>query len=622
MNDLIIISLMQRFSSFLRFQEDNLSVCETFDIYHDAFFEKEYIVPKCTGKEKIEHVQKKEDWGYYKASKNMYHVLHIPTKLIVYHTCSEDSAQQMVDYLPKPYPMKINKTSIRKLSTLLRDFRPNFDVTYFASGLNVIGEFLGFTDKGINIGVAITYYDSKTGNHTFMKRKNIEYLRKLSSGKMKNQTYIPKIFVDSGEFSLFKGRMDYETGESKVKPKELDFSNIMKKYKALVKADYVPSNPSNFYFVAPDIIGDPNASLQKLQEYQEDILSLMSMGANIIIPLHDTEQFPSWIFDEHLEEMFGKDTYIRGIPSKSEATKLSRLTQFLKIRQPKAVHFLGMGLTGNKYRPFTEAIKCFSPHTQIYLDAVRLTALIGRAKDKKGKTLIDEIVKIRGKDKIYTQRRDEAEAELIQQQYKEKRQAEIEMATIQDDLSHWISLEEKLKLDFDTIQNLVSDADGRWLDIYLPDSNVLQDKLYAMLDGHYNYDDYFDTPIIKNLIEKYPSIALEITNDAMRYKNLLDFPIEDLAKSSKYARYTKQDIDPEIDEKIQDIEENYEDEINEEGIWNDWFFNQLRSFPSEVLKELRNKKSEALAKKEFYAQKTKLAISKLTDKDLGTMRKK
>lgn len=674
--DLIIQTLTKRMISLLEYKEEYKAVPIDFDYYYDAFFTKDVNIPPDTGMASYK-VMVKDEWGYLEYKKGQYRVLYMPVMLTVYHTCSLDSTHQMITYLLNhTQDLKlgrnnnVTKTFLRKLRPILRAYRPVFDTTYFASGLKYIGEFLGFTDRDMNIGVAVTYYNSETGRHTFMSQKNIDYLRELSSGESNIQTYIPKIFVDSGAFSVGRALMKYEAGETDIKPTPLHFGDVLDKYKDLVSWRPYPytTNPKQFYFVAPDVIANPNASLEQLQKYKPELDVLKKFGANLIVPLHDNPDFPMWSFDERIENMFGKDGYIAGIPTVKGVTKLSRFIEFLKKRKPPRIHFLGMGFTGQYYRPFIEAVQCFSPKTKVFLDAVRLTALIGRAKAKKGESLIDDFARIRARDKVYTRMRDKAEEELLSEKYVDHIDSLFDLIDNEDRFSLLLSLGKKLRADLDDIDEWIGGGELGWLDEYIPGNKKLEKELYDNLNYFVMFSDldepgYNEEKIIKDIISKEPSIAVEIANDLVRYKPLFSQYAQPLKIMSRLGWYENvlgeyDDSQKEIDEKkriiekiddafdgfdskkkklakqlkqqlideINEIEEeskdlkiqfNHYEETEDQGIWNDWFWSWYKTFPHTVLKTLREEQKEKIKENEFYAEKTRRAINKLTDIDLA-----
>ena len=673
--DLIIETLRERIFSLLEYKEKYEAVPTDFDIYYEAFFTKDVNIPQ-VGDSKTYKVTYKEAWGYYEYKPRQYRVVFMPLMLTVYHTCSLQSAHQMINYLIiHTQKLKLGKrgngltkTFLRSLGSILRAYRPVFKTTYFASGLKYIGEFLGFTDRDMNIGVAVTYYNSETGRHSFMSQKNIDYLRELSSGESNIQTYIPKIFVDSGAFSVGQAFMKYEAGKTKIKPTPLHFEDVLNKYHDMVVWRPYPNmtTPQQFYFVAPDVIANPQASLDQLQKYKLKLDALKERGANLIIPLHDSHDFPMWSFDETIEGMFGKDGYIAGIPTVKGVTKLSRFIEFLKKRKPPRIHFLGMGYTGIYYRPFIEAVQCFSPKTQVFLDAVRLTALVGRAEAKEGESLIDDFAKIRARDKVYTRMRDEAEAELLSEEYVAHIDSMFDLIDNEDRFSLLLSLEKKLRADLDDIDEWISGGELGWLDEYVVGNKELEEELFKNLDYFANFADdaYFnEAQIIKDIISKEPSVAVEITNSILEYKdffgNYTESPLQILARLGLYSKYLE-DFDDSVKEirekktvveKIDDAFDGFDakqkklakqlrrqliDEIDEikdeseelakafeeyetedQGIWNDWFWSWYKTFPHTVLKKLREEQRETIKKNEFYAEKTRRAIGKLSDIDLA-----
>lgn len=623
----------------------DIGICKDHDIYYDVFIKNETVVPQCNYEEK-DFVKKSVttlgNWGVYKEKANQYRVVwlqyHPPT--IVYHTCSEVSAYQMVEYLYNEAPIskskRITKTYLNSLRPKLRKFRPVFDATYFASGLNVVGEYLGFTDRNMNIGVAVTYYDSKTGRHRYMNQKNISMLRELSTGQSDLQGYKPKIFVDSGAFSIGRALMKYEDGESEVKPDPIDFDKVMKMYIKLIEHKSYPqdSDPKQFYFVAPDVIGNPTASLDALKKYKNKLREIIDKGANLIVPLHDSSEIPMWEFHKETKKILKRD-FIAGIPTVKGVTKLERFIEYMKKVPVGKIHFLGMGYFGKYYRPFIEAVQCYNPRATVYLDAVRLTALIGRAKERKGESIIDDYIKIRARDKVYTRMRDKAERELIEEKFRDSIENIDLFVDMNDRYSKLASLERKLRLNQSDIIEMIGDGDGGWLDDYMPDIEYSEDfrimtnypsnpleKLYFEITDRLSLFSY-DEVVMMDMVRYHPSVAIDIADELLRNEEVLsDMGIEHkglevLARSGRYPQLEKYyDLSiPDEDASSYEPIDRYS--VDDDGLWTDDFFRFIQSFPYEVIDYLVSQKKEAIAESEFYAEKTRRAINKLSDKDLA-----
>lgn len=629
----------------------DVGICRDHDIYHEVFFTDETNVPTCDSQIEEKTVTKRGDWGVYKETPNQYRVvwLKYSPPLIVYHTCSNDSADQMAQYLFDEASSikgpKLTKTVIKKIGPILRKFRPVFDTTYFASGLNVIGEYFGFTDRNMNIGVAVTYYDSKTGKHRFMNQKNINILRELSTGQSDLQRYKPKIFVDSGAFSVGIALIKYETGDSSVEPKPLDFANVLKMYDKLIKFDahLNKSDPKQFYFVAPDVIGNPRASLDALKKYKNKLREIIDKGANLIVPLHDSSEIPMWEFHKQTKKILKRD-FIAGIPTVKGVTKLERFIEYMKRVHVGKIHFLGMGYFGKYYRPFIEAVQCYNPKATVYLDAVRLTALIGRAKDRKGESIIDDYIKLRGRDKPYTRKRDEAEKELIEEEFRDSIMETIEdidfFVDSSERYSKIASLDRKLRLNLDDITVMTEDGDAEWLDDYMPDieysegfdrykypSNPLENLYRQITDRLSLLSD--SEVVMMDMVRYHPSVAIDIADELLRNQEVLDDMgieykgLEVLARSGRYPQLEKYyDLSiPDEDALLIEGDLSYEpidpSSVDDDGLWSDDFFRFIQSFPDEVIDYLVQQKKEAIAESEFYAEKTRRAINKLSDKDLA-----
>ncbi|MGF7243891.1 hypothetical protein ABIC11_004347 [Pseudomonas oryzihabitans] len=108
-----------------------------------------------------------------------------------------------------------------------------------------------------------------------------------------------KVFVDSGAFTAFRRQLP------------MDWLRVFTIYRALCNTTMRPKNLS---IVAPDVVGDQQATLLLWHRYARDIRSWVDVGARVIIPL----QAGSLSAGELLQEaigLLGTKACCAGIPS-------------------------------------------------------------------------------------------------------------------------------------------------------------------------------------------------------------------------------------------------------------------------------------------------------------------
>ena len=347
-------------------------------------------------------------WGII-SHDDLYKIVHKKSGLIVYHTCNYENATRLIKHLRKKIPNfeqqskkpLMTKKSRNKLGVAIRMFRPyNPKVIYFSSGLNLPGEITAMLRKGIAPGVTASLYSKSTGRHRYMtpKLENVIKRERLEN--------VP-VFIDSGAFSVGQAQKEYLLGKIKVQPTPLDWSKVFEIYSSLgwgetsdeynwyVQPTDDPTNKFNWrkdlfpnYMVAPDVVGDPHATLELIKTYKNDLIELRDDYPNnfLIVALHNSEDMDMIEFDREVTKILGDD-WIRGYPMVRGATHLDDFIRHLDGIRPKRIHLLGLGYLGTFYRSFMEAILCLIPDSNVSMDSVRITALVGRKEGKPDRPL-------------------------------------------------------------------------------------------------------------------------------------------------------------------------------------------------------------------------------------------
>jgi len=246
---------------------------------------------------------------------------------------------------------------------------------YFPSGSNHAGEIAGFTDAGMNVGVAVNEVNSKS----------IQQLKKLAGTKA-------KVFVDSGAFGEISFNYP-KKGSNKLPKPDLpigvpyDVKPITEEEweeRLALYDDLARTLGTQAYLVAPDKVADQQVTLERLEKYAGRVRKHRELGAQIIVPIQKGSMSMAE-FDARVQEILGFDDYIRGVPMKKDATTVEEFSEFLRTTKPKRVHLLGMGTLSEKYPEVQKAAEEASNETNLTLDAVRITALVGYGGPKKKK---------------------------------------------------------------------------------------------------------------------------------------------------------------------------------------------------------------------------------------------
>lgn len=250
--------------------------------------------------------------------------------------------------------------------------------SYFASGSNKAGEIRGFTESGVNVGVAA---DEVYG--TTQDQKNRRKALKEVEGKKSLSGELIKVFIDSGAFGEVSFDPRTKTFKDKDKITHQDWLKIFKLYNEIGNA-----LGKQAYIVAPDKVGDQAESFRRIKKY---LPLLESRDVNIIVPIPPVGKMIN--YDRQVRQFFGSD-FIRGIPTvqtKGGATP-SQIKEYVEdlyadrsVSKPVRIHLLGMGLLPKgrakqsmwekTLRPMLEKI---DPNMEVFLDSVRMASITAK----------------------------------------------------------------------------------------------------------------------------------------------------------------------------------------------------------------------------------------------------
>lgn len=180
---------------------------------------------------------------------------------------------------------------------------------WFASGCGRPAIFAGFANAGIPIGIDVSDTSARVLGMA------AAYTRRGG-----------RVFVDSGAFTAFtKGRV-------------VDFDEVFDRYDRLV----AEGSPRNLFLVLPDRIGDQSASLELLRAWSTRIRSLISAGANCLVPIQKGSRTMAEYW-KLATDLLGTDELVASIPSKAAAVSPEEAIGFVAEARPSRVHMLGIG---------------------------------------------------------------------------------------------------------------------------------------------------------------------------------------------------------------------------------------------------------------------------------------
>jgi hypothetical protein len=231
------------------------------------------------------------------------------------------------------------------LEQALSEGRPTI---WYASGTNHAGEVRGYAAVGQPIGVTAPDV-SKAVERSLLQ---------LAGTKT-------RVFVDSGAFGEFTRGMPIT---------EAEWERRLTLYARLAE-----SLKGRLVVVAPDKVGDQDASLKRLSQHRYRMRYIQQLGAQVIVPLQVGSRSLVEIYDEVWKLL--RCPFSPGLPANKATLGEMDLVDLLEQRKPERVHFLGLGpRTRRRHgRRLLEIARTRSPGTWVSMDSALRKALVGRA---------------------------------------------------------------------------------------------------------------------------------------------------------------------------------------------------------------------------------------------------
>lgn len=222
-------------------------------------------------------------------------------------------------------------------------------VTVFASGANRKAEIEGFGRLGIPVGVSVHQ----------LTEVAIDCLIRLGH----------PVMIDSGAFSEVR----FENGRARiVSPiSDQEWSQRLAIYLRLARA-----LGEKAMLVAPDRVGSQDETLRRLRAYREDLASIVSTGAGLLLPLQVGLLSHSEFY--RLAQQTAGVPLIPAMPMRKATTSIEALANFVAEVQPRHLHLLGLGMDNRNAQSVLRVIRHFGPQTTISMDSNRLRAKVGQ----------------------------------------------------------------------------------------------------------------------------------------------------------------------------------------------------------------------------------------------------
>ena len=238
------------------------------------------------------------------------------------------------------------------------------EARHFASGVNAAGEVDGFAASGRHLGI--------TANQ--LRKGLLEAIEACVHPML-------EVFVDSGAFSEVKfnkaaGRLVV------VKPiTDASWDARFAVYERVARA-----HGRRARVVAPDLVGDQDATLARLVKYAARVATIAALGAQVIVPGQKGKLPMSEMYATACQILGLRQQAIAGIPMKKDATSIADL-QELVASLPwfgARIHLLGLGPESKRYAEVIAAIKAIRPNADISSDSVTVRRLVGRKNGRGG----------------------------------------------------------------------------------------------------------------------------------------------------------------------------------------------------------------------------------------------
>lgn len=221
----------------------------------------------------------------------------------------------------------------------------------FASGANHPGEIRAFAELGHDVGVAAPHVTAKAE----------AALVALAGTDV-------QVFVDSGAFSEVEFGPE---GVMVVKPiGHGEWVERLELYERLaVKLGHQVT------VVAPDMVGNQDVTLERLERYAPVVRKLADLGARVLVPVQKGAMTQADFWAAAVGVLGCAAT--PAMPCKKAATTVAEVRAFCKAVRPTHLHLLGLGLRNANAKAYLQAVREEAPGCQVTVDSNVLAAHVG-----------------------------------------------------------------------------------------------------------------------------------------------------------------------------------------------------------------------------------------------------
>lgn len=236
---------------------------------------------------------------------------------------------------------------------------------HFASGVNHPGEVVGLCTSARHFGITATEVSSVLLDAC-----------ELHAGPL------TKLFVDSGAFG--EVAFDPAAGRLVVK-KPITDESWLRRFQTYFWA--AKTFGPRAYLVAPDLVGDQEATFRRLQQWASTVRQLAALRAQIIVPVQKGALPMSVALGRQLEILgFRATDVVVGVPMKKDATSLEDLAELVASLPwyGARLHLLGLGPESKRFAKALATIRALRPCAVVTSDSVTIRRLVGRTNGRKG----------------------------------------------------------------------------------------------------------------------------------------------------------------------------------------------------------------------------------------------
>lgn len=135
------------------------------------------------------------------------------------------------------------------------------------------------------------------------------------------------------------------------------------------------------WIVVPDRVGDQQETLRRIALFEDVLRACAALGARLVVPIQRGGMSAPMFYDACCA-LLGVP-FVVGVPGNKAAMPPHELEALLRSRRPRAVHLLGVGPKGDRFRPLVDACRRFGV-SEVTCDSNGLAALVGRENGRGG----------------------------------------------------------------------------------------------------------------------------------------------------------------------------------------------------------------------------------------------